>query len=105
MYWTAAVSKDALTVFGLGVVAYCYAKIVTAAKILNIAALLAALGLIHLVRPHIALMAATALMASYFLNTSRKGFAATVTKLVVLPLLLDHAAPRFFHGGKGCRAC
>src|SRR5438067_6403119 len=88
VYWTAAVSKDAVTVFALGVVAYCYAKIVTSAKVLNIAALLGALGLIHLVRPHIALMAATALMASYFLNTSRKGFAATVTKMLALPLLL-----------------
>jgi hypothetical protein len=88
LYCTAAVSKDALTTFALGVVAYCFAKIVTAAKVLNLATLLAALGLIHIVRPHIAVMVATALMAAYFLNPSKKGFAATVTKIVALPLLL-----------------
>jgi hypothetical protein len=88
VFWSASIGKDSLAAFFIGLVCYGYARLDKTSRASFYLPLLAGLGGILLVRPHVALMLSIALVFPYVLARNRRGIRGVLIRAVGLPVLL-----------------
>lgn len=88
IFWPATIGKEAVILFGLGMLLYGFARIFRSPG--PGAYLLSALGLliVGIVRPHIAAMILTAGSLAFLLGKNRAGMAGVLSKVLGLPIFL-----------------
>src|SRR5205807_3285257 len=88
VFWSACIGKDAVILLSIGLAAYGLAKL--GQHIVVAGALLVATGIagVVLVRPHVAVMLATAYVLPLLLGKTRKGVAGMFGKVFGLPILI-----------------
>lgn len=88
VFWTAAIGKDALVMFSLGLVAYGYARLTVQGTYSGVVVLVLGLGLTLLARPHMAGMISLALLVPYMVSRERRGVAGLLGRMIAVPLLV-----------------
>ena len=94
LYWPSGLSKDALTLFFIGLAAYGTAQVLAAGRWGGIAPILLGLAGTLLIRPHIAGMLAAAAVIAFVFGASRSGRALTLGR--VLAQLIAVGGALFF---------
>src|SRR3954464_165152 len=87
VFWSAAVGKDSLMMFFLGLVLYAFARINRERAPKAVALLILGVAGTFLVRPHVGVMVAVAVVLPYVLVKPRNGITGIATKVVLLPIL------------------
>ena len=88
LFWTSAVSKDALILPAVGLCCLGFAKLNARADVRGFSILSLGLGLALIIRPHIAAMLAVSLVVAYLLGQNLAGMNGVVAKAIGVPLLI-----------------
>jgi len=91
VYWTAAIGKDALIAFFLGLVAYGFARLRVRAGLRSYVVIGVGLLGVMAVRPHVAAMLGLAFLLPFMLAKNRRGIAGALYKAAGLLILLGAA--------------
>jgi hypothetical protein len=87
VFWTASVSKDAVVMLGSGLATYGFARVNQHINLQGYFFLVAGLGIVMTVRPHMAGILAVALIFPYVFGGHRTGISGLAMKIIGLPAL------------------
>ena len=87
-FWSAPIGKDSAVLLFIGLTAYGLAKLSSEAVVGGLPLALIGIGGVALVRPHVALMIATAYAFPFLASRTRRGLGGMTIKVLGLPLLV-----------------
>lgn len=88
IFWTASVSKDAIVMLGAGLATYGFARVHHRVGLQGYVLLVAGLGVIMSVRPHMAGIMAVAFIFPHVFGANRTGMSGLALKVVGIPALV-----------------
>jgi len=88
VFWTASLSKDAVVMLGVGMAAYGFAYLNNRAGLPGYAMLVAGLGVVMTVRPHMAGILAVAFIFPYLFSANLTGLGGLALKAIGIPALV-----------------
>jgi hypothetical protein len=88
VFWTASLSKDAVLMLGVGMAAYGFAYLNNRVGLPGYAMLVAGLGVVMTVRPHMAGILAVAFIFPYVFSANRTGLSGMALKALGIPALV-----------------
>ena len=88
VFWTACIGKDAAILFAIGLTAYGLAKLSQHFVVAGTLLVTTGMAGVLLIRPHVAVMFATACVLPLLLAKSHKGIAGMLGRVLGLPLLI-----------------
>jgi hypothetical protein len=88
VFWTATIGKDAIVFFFIGLCCYGFVKMARTNQPVALLIVLASLGGVMLVRPHVAGMLAVSMGGAYLMTRNSSGSLGVAVKSVGVPILL-----------------
>jgi hypothetical protein len=86
LYWSSAISKDALTQLFIGISAYGFARVIKNLDFWTILVCIIGVAGTAMVRPHIGAMLAFSVLVPFGLSLTRSGLMTTAAKLLLIPV-------------------